>query len=135
MAQDLTIGKPSTVISIPLSILYFLGGHILIQFFLESTAGSAFETGITFLKILSPFYLIASTKLASDGVLRGSGKMGQFLVCTFSDLILRVVLAYLISSKIGSIGIWLAWPIGWIVGMILSVMFVFFTFYKCKSTQ
>ena len=123
------------LISIPLSILYFLGGHILIQFFLESTAGSAFETGITFLKILSPFYLIASTKLASDGVLRGSGKMEQFLVCTFSDLILRVVLAYLISSKIGSIGIWLAWPIGWIVGMILSVMFVFFTFYKCKSTQ
>lgn len=111
------------LISIPLSLLYFFGGSNLIQFFLESETGTAFETGIVFLKILSPFYLIVASKLTSDGVLRGSGKMGKFMICTFSDLILRVALAYLISRRIGSVGIWLAWPIGWIVGMILSCTF------------
>lgn len=111
------------LISIPLTILYFFGGNLLIQLFLKSGTETAYETGITFLKILSPFYLIVATKLASDGVLRGSGKMGGFMVCTFSDLILRVLLAFLISQQIGSVGIWLAWPIGWIVGMVLSCTF------------
>ena len=65
----------------------------MIRLFLESETETAYETGILFLKILSPFYLIVSTKLASDGVLRGCGKMREFMICTFSDLILRVLLA------------------------------------------
>ena len=111
------------LISIPLTLLYFFGGQFLIRLFLESGTATAYETGILFLKILSPFYLIVSTKLASDGVLRGYGKMREFMICTFSDLILRVLLAYLLSKQLGSIGIWLAWPVGWIVGMVLSCFF------------
>ena len=111
------------IISIPLTLLYFFGGQHLIRLFLESGTETAYETGILFLKILSPFYLIVSTKLASDGVLRGCGKMREFMICTFSDLILRVLLAYLLSQQLGSIGIWLAWPVGWIVGMVLSCLF------------
>ena len=111
------------LISIPLTLLYFFGGQFLIRLFLESGTATAYETGILFLKILSPFYLIVSTKLASDGVLRGCGKMREFMICTFSDLILRVLLAYLLSQQLGSIGIWLAWPVGWIVGMVLSCFF------------
>jgi len=49
--------------------------------------------------------------------------MREFMICTFSDLILRVLLAYLLSQQLGSIGIWLAWPVGWIVGMVLSCLF------------
>ena len=109
--------------SIPLTILYFFGGQFLIRLFLESATATAYETGILFLKILSPFYLVVSTKLASDGVLRGCGKMREFMICTFSDLILRVLLAYLLSQQLGSIGIWLAWPVGWIVGTVLSCSF------------
>lgn len=111
------------IISIPLTLLYFFGGQPLIRLFLESGTATAYETGILFLKILSPFYLIVSTKLASDGVLRGCGKMREFMICTFSDLILRVLLAYLLSQQLGSIGIWLAWPVGWIVGMVLSCFY------------
>ena len=111
------------LICIPLTLLYFFGGQFLIRLFLESGTATAYETGILFLKILSPFYLIVSTKLASDGILRGCGKMREFMISTFSDLILRVLLAYLLSQKLGSIGIWLAWPVGWIVGMVLSCFF------------
>ena len=32
-------------------------------------------TGVQFLRIVSPFYLVVSVKLITDGVLRGSGAM------------------------------------------------------------
>ena len=65
-----------------------------------------------------------SVKLIADGVLRGSGMMGRFIASTFSDLILRVILAELLSRTfLGATGIWCAWPIGWTVATIMSVHF------------
>ena len=81
------------------------------------------NVGIQFLRIVAPFYILVSAKLVTDGVLRGSGMMRQFMLATFSDLILRVVLAKQLSGMLGSVGIWLAWPIGWFVGTVLSLVF------------
>ena len=69
-------------------------------------------------------YFIVSTKLAADGILRGISAMRQFMVATFTDLILRVLLAFLLSDLTKSaIGIWCAWPLGWTIAMIISVFF------------
>lgn len=82
------------------------------------------QTGIEFLRILSPFYFVISMKFVADGILRGAGMMGKFMVTTFLDLILRVGIAVLLSRTIlGTTGIWCAWPIGWIVAVILSLAF------------
>ena len=52
--------------------------------------------------------------------------MGRFMVATFSDLILRVVLALTLSqTALATTGIWLSWPIGWVIGMALSLAFYF----------
>ena len=76
-----------------------------------------------FLHILSPFYFVVSLKLVTDGILRGCGLMGRFMVATFTDLILRVVLALTLSGPFGTVGIWSAWPLGWVAGMALSLWF------------
>ena len=80
-------------------------------------------TGINFLKIVAPFYMMIVMKLVTDGVLRGAGAVGPFMIATFSDLILRVVLAYLFSIPFGATGIWLSWPVGWFFGTALSLGF------------
>ena len=50
--------------------------------------------------------------------------MKQFMVGTFTDLILRVMLAIVLASTaLGSVGIWCAWPIGWTISMVISVWF------------
>ena len=50
--------------------------------------------------------------------------MRQFMVATFTDLILRVGLAFLLSqTALASTGIWCAWPIGWTVATIVSIAF------------
>ena len=83
------------------------------------------DTGRQLLHILTPFYPVVALKLATDGVLRGGGQMGKFMVATFTDLILRVGLAVGLSARLGTVGIWSAWPVGWCVGAVLSLIFYF----------
>ena len=111
------------LLCIPIAVLYFFGGRTVVSIFMDSPSGEAMNVGIQFLRIVAPFYFVVSAKLVTDGVLRGSGKMRQFMIATFSDLILRVVLAKQLSGMLGSVGIWLAWPIGWFVGTVLSLVF------------
>ena len=57
-------------------------------------------------------------------MLRGSSRMGKFMTATFTDLILRVVLAIVLSrTPLGATSIWCAWPVGWIIACILSVRY------------
>lgn len=111
------------IISIPLVLLYFFAGKQLLYLFLDNPTNTAIHTGIMFLCILSPFYFVVSAKLVADGILRGAGLMSRFMITTFTDLILRVVLAIILSKQFGSTGIWCAWPIGWSISTTLSVIF------------
>ena len=112
------------MLSLPLFLLYFFGGNIVLKLFMDEPTELALHTGIIYLKILSPFYFVVSAKLVADGILRGAGLMKYFMIGTFTDLILRVVLAFCFSKTLlGSTGIWCAWPIGWCVATMLSISF------------
>ena len=135
-AQNLGAQKPERVkegfksgiklvwmLCIPLTILYIFVGKYLLYIFLDNPSGTAMDVGIEILRILAPFYIVVSAKLVADGVLRGAEMMNKFMIATFTDLILRVVLAKALSIPFGTTGIWLAWPIGWSVATVLSVIF------------
>lgn len=112
------------LLCIPFCILYLGFNKYLLLLFLDETSATALFTGQQFLYILSPFYFIAAVKLVADGILRGTSAMIPFMAATFTDLILRVVLAFLLSSLFHSpLGIWSAWPIGWIIATGMSVTF------------
>ena len=112
------------LLSIPLIALYFFFGDKLSMLFLDNPTDLAMSTSVIYLRILAPFYLVVSAKLVADGVLRGAGLMKQFMASTFSDLLLRVLLAIALSAtSLGSVGIWLAWPIGWSIATAISLIF------------
>lgn len=112
------------ILCIPLFLLYFFAGKWLVYLFLQEPTGTAMQVGVEILRILSPFYFVVSAKLVADGILRGAGMMGKFMVATFTDLILRVILAVFLSrTTLGATGIWLAWPVGWTVATALAVLF------------
>ncbi len=109
---------------IPFCVLYMAFGKYLLLLFMEESSATALMTGRYFLWILSPFYFVISVKLVADGILRGVSAMRQFVIATFTDLILRVVLAFILSAVFeSSIGIWCSWPVGWTIGMGVSVFF------------
>lgn len=112
------------MLSLPLFLLYFFGGNIVLKLFMDNPTQLAMHTGIIYLRILSPFYFVVSAKLVADGILRGAGLMKNFMIATFTDLILRVLLAFILSkTPLGETGIWCAWPIGWCVSTIISILF------------
>ena len=142
-AQNLGAGKPKRVeegffaglrlvwvLCLPLALVYFTAGKYLVYIFLDNPSTQAIDTGVQILRVLSPFYLVISVKLVADGILRGARQMKMFMISTFTDLLLRVMLAYLLSKIFDSLGIWLAWPIGWTVSTVISLVF-----YKISKTN
>ncbi len=116
---------------IPFCILYIGFGRFLLLLFMDRSSEAALMTGRQFLWILSPFYFVVAAKLTADGILRGEGAMRQFMAATFTDLILRVVLAFVFSGMLRSAtGIWAAWPVGWSIATALSL---FFYLRKCGA--
>lgn len=111
------------VLAIPFFVGCFFQGELLIQLFMKEKSAIALGTGTQFLKIVAPFYFVIYVKLATDGLLRGSGAMKSFMIATLSDLILRVILAYILAIPFGTTGIWMSWPIGWILGTGLSLYY------------
>ena len=119
---------------VPFALLYFFLGKSLVYIFLDDGSGEAMQTGVMFLRIVAPFYFVVAAKLVSDGVLRGMGRMRQFMTATFTDLALRVVLAFGLSKLWGVTGIWLSWPIGWSVATVMSLFF-YRSIWKKGKTQ
>ena len=110
-------------ICVPIVLLYTIGAKTIVSFFIDNPTQLAVESGAWFLYICAPFYFLLSVKLVTDGVLRGAGMMNQFVIATTLDLILRVILVKILVEPYGYIGIWSAWPIGWMLGTGLSVYF------------
>lgn len=115
--------KMAVCVAVPFFVAYFFFGRAMVLLFMDDTGSDALNTGVTFLKIVSPFYFVIAVKLVADGMLRGAERMKEFMVSTFTDLILRVILAFVFSASIGSVGIWLSWPVGWGIATVMSGMF------------
>lgn len=136
-AQNMGAGKPERIpagfkagvklvwaLCLPLFLLYFFFGKWLVYFFLPEPTGMAMAVGVEILKVLSPFYFVVSVKLVADGILRGNGMMGKFMADTFTDLLLRVALAVILSgTALETLGIWMAWPVGWTIATVMSLWF------------
>ena len=108
-------------------------GNIIIQGVINSFGSgviAGYSASIKLNNLVIPsfttFYFFAAAKLVSDGVLRGAGQMKAFMTGTFTDLILRVVLAIILSkTALASTGIWVSWPVGWCVAGVISLTFCF----------
>lgn len=117
--------KMGILVSLPFVLVYFFFSEAAMGLFMKSESAEAIAAGAMFLKIVTPFYFVVSTKVMCDGVLRGGSAMLYFMTTTFTDLVLRVVLAFVfaIGFGLGSTGIWLSWPFGWSISCILSYVF------------
>lgn len=119
------------LVAVPFVCLFFWGDKMLLGLFIDS--GSAVAAGSEFLRVTAFFYLIIAVKVMSDAVLRGAGVMGCFMIATTLDLVLRVSCSLLLSERMGTVGIWLGWPIGWSTMAILSGIFAYRKVFRISS--
>ncbi|MDE6579253.1 MAG: polysaccharide biosynthesis C-terminal domain-containing protein, partial [Ruminiclostridium sp.] len=113
------------IVAVIISLISVIFPDQLIGLFVDNPTETVIATGRSFLRIISPFYFTVCAKLIADNILRGSGTMVYFMISTFTDLILRVVLAYVFSGFMGVDGVWWSWPVGWGISACLSQIFYF----------
>lgn len=120
------------LVCVPFFLFYFFGSETAMGLFMKAESQGAIGAGIAFLRIVTPFYFVVTIKVMCDGVLRGGSAMLYFMTTTFTDLLLRVVLAFVFAKGLGfgATGIWMAWPFGWSLSTLLS-----FSFYRLKPWE
>ena len=132
-AQNMGAGKPERIkkgifgaigMGVVISLIFtaiFLGlSEPCIKIFITDGNADAIGTGVNFLKIVTPFYVIIAVKIIADGTLRGTNRMLSFTIATFIDLLLRVVFSAILKKPMGITGIWWSWPIGWLIATPIS---------------
>jgi len=101
-------------------IIYLFGPQLLTLFLNRGSDGSAMGYGLKYMKTVSVFYVLMGLMFVGNGLLRGAGDMGAFMLSSMSNLFSRVAIAYLLAHFIGASAIWWSIPIGWGIGAIFS---------------
>lgn len=101
-------------------MIYLFGPQLLGLFLKQGTGGSAMSYGLEYMKTVSVFYILMGFLFVGNGLLRGAGDMGAFMLSSMSNLFVRVFVAYLLAHFIGASAIWWSIPTGWAVGAIFS---------------
>ncbi len=120
----------SLVISVVFTIFMVSLPEQLTSIFIqqEKLTQAAMSYSVQFLTIVGAFLPLVCVKIVSDGAVRGCGGNLGFAVSTFSDLILRVALVYVLTDAgWGFSGVCWAWVIGWAVGTAIALGFWFST--------
>lgn len=115
--------KLALIGALPFAFLYTFCGRQMMGLFLDGESSEAIRSGVLFLRIVGPLYFMIGIKLMTDGIIRGFGAMTYFVAATVPDLILRIIMAHILSPVFGSLGIWMAWPFGWAAATGLTVLF------------
>ena len=89
---------------------------------------SAMNYSVEFLTVVSCFLPIICVKIVADGAVRGCGGNLGFTISTFTDLILRVILVYVLTdTAMGFSGVCWSWAIGWSISTVVALAFWFST--------
>lgn len=107
---------------IGINLMFFFGAFQLLGLFIPASEGKEVAAiGAEFLHTICPFYFLVGIKNCCDSVLRGGGAMKAFMATTFSDLLIRIAFSYAFAGVLGFRAICFAYPVGWVIGTILSV--------------
>lgn len=135
--QNLGAGKPERIkeglwcsvaiggilVAVFVALFLTIGERIVGLFVSGEDSAEVMKVGGRFLSIVGFGYPFVMFKVCLDGVLRGSGDMLAFMISTFSDLVIRVALSYILAPFIGFLGVCLSFPIGWVCGVAFSLGF------------
>lgn len=114
--------KMSGIVTIVTSLVVIFGGHVLMSLFTKDQA--VIRAGDQYLTIVSASYILFTLMFIYNGLLRGAGD--TLLPMFFSLLslwIIRIPIAWFLSERIGSVGIWWSIPAGWFVGLVLAFFY------------
>ena len=93
----------------------------LVNMFIGSDGTAlARDTGVAYLRFMGWFFALIGFKMATDGVLRGSGDVKVFTAANLVNLTTRVLFSFLLAPVIGVAAVWYIVPVGWLFNWMIS---------------
>jgi putative MATE family efflux protein len=112
----------SGAISLTMTAIMIIFRRSLIGLFANDPA--VVNIGAQYLLVVSAFYVVFSSMFITGGVLRGAGDTITQMIFTLVALwVVRIPVSALLSSRLGSTGIWWGIPAGWTVGFTASFFY------------
>ncbi len=106
----------------------------LLSLFLDSkTAGKSIAIGSEYLTIVVVAYVIAGIMQSFLNLIRGAGDVNASMLAGIVELSARVIFAYILSSFLGSTGIWIATPLSWGCACLYTICRYFSGKWKTKA--
>ncbi|MCI2497163.1 MATE family efflux transporter, partial [Listeria monocytogenes] len=113
--------KVVTAISIGITILVQLFAREFLLLFVDSSETEVINIGVSYLLIVSLFYVVVGVLFVVRETLRGTGDAMVPLAMGIFELVSRLVIGFVLSLYIGYIGLWWATPVAWITATMLGV--------------
>lgn len=102
------------VLSIVITGAIYLWGDVFVGGFLDSEANrEILEFGVSYLRIISLFFILFGAMNVVTGVIKGSGDMGVFMLATLTNFVIRIAACFTLNTVIGPAILWWSAPAGW----------------------
>ena len=106
--------KMEVIYSLIMGAIIFIFARPFVTVFVGNEGVKVVDSGVQYLKIMSFLYLLPGVTNILQGYFRGLGKLKITLNSTFTQIVGRVISAYLMAPYFGLKGIALACLVGWI---------------------
>lgn len=124
--------KMSLFVTFVTSLIIIFAGHLIVSLFTKDPG--VIKAGDQYLTIVSAFYFLFTLMFIYNGLLRGAGDTVYPMFFSLLSLwLIRIPLAWILSDKIGAVGIWWSIPAGWFIGVALSYFYYKTGRWKTKS--
>ena len=131
--------KKGLVIIIGLSLLssvvMLLFARPLAQIFLEDNVAAVLDGAVAMIRTEACFFWALGAIWAVNSTLRGMGMVKAALVSSVVELVCKIGVSVTLSQLLGSMGIWLAAPSGWVLGLVPSLFFLLRWWKNLSSLQ
>ncbi len=125
----------SVIFSCIISLLVYIYAKPLLEIFINPSEVEIIKIGINYLHIEGSFYFGIGILFLLYGYYRAINKPSMSLILTIASLGTRVVSAYILSSTIlGTNGIWMSIPIGWMLADTIGIVYYFLSSKKTPQS-
>lgn len=120
--------------AISMSVLFIFGDKLALLF-VKAEETKTLTAALKMIRIDAGFMPMLCLIWLFNSTLRGMGIIKPTVVSSLIELCAKIGLSFLLSHFFGYIGIWLAAPIGWVLGLIPSAGYYYFSGWKEKALE
>lgn len=115
------------------SVVMSLFAEPIAQIFMEEKNATVLSGAVSMIRIEAILYVALGAIWTVNSALRGIGAVKITVVSSIVELASKILFSLFLPIALGYVGIWIAAPAGWVLGLIPSTLYLLHWFRKCRE--